>query len=508
MSIDLNKQWPSLLSYYVGIPADGTGTYIENIYKLSKQNKAKLAAKLGLPDTLTVEEEVLVDLSERFAFSYKIACAVMPEDKKPTFDEFITNRTSNQMKLSKRILSYAKTNSDVTMKILLSGLHSTTFRMKLSKELPKVPDARAFVKNADLAEDALSIQDYDYYAAIIQNIYSEIASIKKATYGFSMDMFTMLSAGSSNSFSSCFTVGRFNSKGPLDIALSPLTGVIYNRQGNNVTGRAWVVFDKDFNKFVVMKSYGFIDDDVIKKVCSWLCALLDDKADWSYINGNNEDVYLSLDYKPAGWYLDPIRMFFFSSTSDKTRNIDVHGCVEAPCLLCGKHHTGSTLLCSECTETKLTTCKRCNKLMLKTDRNKMYPLCDNCIEKVTFCPVCGAQMEEGKTCPKCAWNNMCAVCGTKADKPLKWIEGVPVCDSCISLLHKTTCECCGSHGLTYPYRGHALCNTCYQQLSSLPSASISEAQVHINPDALKRFVANNTDLNISWNVSEGDNNGH
>ena len=508
MSIDLNKQWPSLLSYYVGIPADGTSTYIENIYKLSKQNKAKLAAKLGLPDTLTVEEEVLVDLSERFAFSYKIACAVMPEDKKPTFDEFITNRTANQMKLSKRILSYAKTNSGVTTKILLSGLHSTTFRMKLSKELPKVPNAGAFVKNADLAEDALSIQDYDYYAAIIQNIYSEIASIKKATYGFSMDMFTMLSAGSSNSFSSCFTVGRFNSKGPLDIALSPLTGVIYNRQGNNVTGRAWVVFDKDFNKFVVMKSYGFIDDDIIKKVCSWLCALLDDKADWSYINGNNEDVYLSLDYKPAGWYLDPIRMFFFSSTSDKTRNIDVHGCVEAPCLLCGKHHTRSTLLCSECEETKLTTCKRCNKLMLKTDRNKMYPLCDNCIEKVTFCPVCGAQMKEGKTCPKCAWNNMCAVCGTKSDKPLKWIEGIPVCDSCISLLHKTTCECCGSHGLMYPYRGHALCNTCYQQLSSLPSASISEAQVHINPDVLERFVANNTDLNISWNVSEGDNNGH
>lgn len=508
MSIDLNKQWPSLLSYYVGIPADGTGTYIENIYKLSKQNKAKLAAKLGLPDTLTVEEEVLVDLSERFAFSYKIACAVMPEDKKPTFDEFITNRTANQMKLSKRILSYAKTNSGVTTKILLSGLHSTTFRMKLSKELPKVPNAGAFVKNTDLAEDALSINDYDYYAAIIQNIYSEIASIKKATYGFSMDMFTMLSAGSSNSFSSCFTVGRFNSKGPLDIALSPLTGVIYNRQGNNVTGRAWVVFDKDFNKFVVMKSYGFIDDDVIKKVCSWLCALLDDKADWSYINGNNEDVYLSLDYKPAGWYLDPIRMFFFSSTSDKTRNIDVRGCAEAPCLLCGKHHTRSTLLCGECEETRLTTCKRCNKLMLKTGRNKMYPLCDNCIEKVTFCPVCGAQMKEGKTCPKCSWNNMCAICGTKSDKPLQWIEGVPVCDNCISLLHKKTCECCGSHGLMYPYRGHALCNNCYQQLSSLPSSSISEAQVHINPDALKRFVTNNTDINLSWNVSEGGTDEH
>lgn len=65
MSIDLNKQWPSLLSYYVGIPADGTGTYIENIYKLSKQNKANLAAKLGLPDTLTVEEEVSLDLSAR-----------------------------------------------------------------------------------------------------------------------------------------------------------------------------------------------------------------------------------------------------------------------------------------------------------------------------------------------------------------------------------------------------------------------------------------------------------
>lgn len=100
MSIDLSKQWPSLLSYYVGFPADGAGTYIENIYKLSKQNKANLAAKLGLPDTLTVEEEVTVDLNERFAFSYQLVCMVMPKDKQPTFDEFITNRTSNQMKLS------------------------------------------------------------------------------------------------------------------------------------------------------------------------------------------------------------------------------------------------------------------------------------------------------------------------------------------------------------------------------------------------------------------------
>ena len=133
MSIDLSKQWPSLLSYYVGFPADGAGTYIENIYKLSKQNKANLAAKLGLPDTLTVEEEVTVDLNERFAFSYQLVCMVMPKDKQPTFDEFITNRTSNQMKLSKRILSYAKTNSNVTAKILLSGLYSSSFRAKLNK---------------------------------------------------------------------------------------------------------------------------------------------------------------------------------------------------------------------------------------------------------------------------------------------------------------------------------------------------------------------------------------
>lgn len=508
MSIDLSKQWPSLLSYYVGFPADGAGTYIENIYKLSKQNKANLAAKLGLPDTLTVEEEVTVDLNERFAFSYQLVCMVMPKDKQPTFDEFITNRTSNQMKLSKRILSYAKTNSNVTAKILLSGLYSSSFRSKLNKELPKVPDARSFVSNSDCAEAVVITQDYEYYSAIIQNIYSEIASIKKATYGFSMDMFTMLSAGSSSSFSSCFTVGRFNSKGPLDIALCPLTGVIYNRQGKNIIGRAWVVFDIDFNKFIVMKSYGFIDDAIIKKVCGWLCALLDDKADWSYTNGNSEDVYLSLDYRPEGWYIDPVRMFFFSSTSDKIRNIDVRGCVEAPCLLCGKYHTKSTIICSDCEETKLTNCKRCGKQMLKTDSNKLYPLCNNCVEKVTFCPVCGSMMREGKACPKCAWNNMCAICGTKSDKKLQWIEDIPVCEHCISILHKTTCECCGSHGLMYPYRGHALCSNCYQQLSSLPSSTISEAQVHIKASILQNFITSNPDLKISWNVSEGDANEH
>lgn len=504
MSIDLNKQWPSLLSYYTGFPADGAGTYVENIYKLSRQNKEKLAAKLGLPDSMTVEEEVTVDMQNRFMFSYSLVCLVMPEDKRPTFEEFIKNRTSDNAKLSKRVLAYAKTKPDILSKVLVSGLYSSSFMNKLTKELPKVPEARSFVQTSSTEDALVSSKDFDYYSAIIQNIYSEIASVKLATYGFSTDMFTMLSAGSSSSFSSCFTIGRFNSKGPLNIALCPLTGVIYSKQGKNITGRAWVVFDKDYNKFIVMKPYGFIDNTIIQKVCSWLCVLLDGNVDWSYTNGDSTDIYVSLDYKPEGWYIDPIRWFFFSSESDKVRNVDVCGCVEAPCLLCGKNHASSTILCRECEDTRLTNCKKCGRVMFRTSDNKLYPLCSNCVEKVTTCPVCGSVMHEGQTCPKCAWNNMCALCGTKSDKTLQWIEGVPVCDHCVSTLHKTTCECCGVHGLMYPHRGHALCSNCYQQLSAFTAGTTATASILINRDALRNFVTNNPDLNLAWDSSEGE----
>lgn len=500
MSIDLNKQWPAVTSTYTGIKSDGSNTKIPQILDLCRRNKMYLAKMMHIEDTLTVEQEITVDVKKKFSHVLQALLSTIPKDKNITEQELLNNKIESAagMKASKLLLRWAKENDSYITKWCMTVICSCMYRNHLYEELPKLPNYAEYV-NGD------TFRIYDFYSTFIQNFFSELAAVQKTLYGFSIEPILMLQAGSSSTFKSCFSVGRFNSKGPLNIALNPFTGVIYNRTANNVTGRAWVLFDQDLQKFVIMKSYGFIDDVTIHKVGSWLCAMLDNKSQWSYTTGSENDVYITLDYTPEGWYIDPVKFFYFSEKSDKVRNIVISGAVDAPCIICG-NSTGnsSTLMCRDCMENAFVVCKKCGKTMLKSKDMRTYPLCDHCIQKTTTCPVCGTIVPEGKECHKCAWNHTCSLCGKKHPRPLKWINDVPVCETCISLMHKDTCECCGSVGMVYPYNGHAVCSACYRQLSYYTNQIVSRTQTYLDYDTIKKFVEANPDcgLTISTNRDE------
>lgn len=494
MSIDLNKQWPAVVREYVGVNTDGSNTSIAKIIDIAKTNKALLASKLGLSGTDTVEQTVSVNLQEKFKHSVNIIRSVFPKEIQPSTEEILSNKDKTGAKISRLALSHAAKNSAEIMKLMFKMSMSGAYSENVKTELPKLPKITSYLEGMKDVHPVLKEQEF--FAAIVQNFYSEIAAVQNATYGFSIDPFHILAAGSSSSFSSCFTVGRFNSKGPLNIALSPYSGVIYNKMGNEITGRAWVIFDKNFKKFCIMKSYGFINHETIHQVGSWICIMLDSKDQWSFVKGSDDDVYLTLDYQPDGWYVDPIGFFYYANSSDKIRHIAITGCIDAPCIICGKSHYSSTLVCSDCLEKAFTTCRKCGKSMLVDKSLKTYPLCDNCIKKVTTCPVCGTLVPDGKECPKCAWDHTCGLCGKKHEQKLTWYEGIPVCKDCINAMHKRTCECCGDTGMMYPFKGHAVCSNCYKQLTFYSDGVVYSRGTYVNKDNIFNFVRNHPDCGL------------
>ena len=80
MSIDLNKQWPAVTSTYTGIKSDGSNTKIPQILDLCRRNKMYLAKMMHIEDTLTVEQEITVDVKKKFSHVLQALLSTIPKD--------------------------------------------------------------------------------------------------------------------------------------------------------------------------------------------------------------------------------------------------------------------------------------------------------------------------------------------------------------------------------------------------------------------------------------------
>ena len=505
MPIDLNKQWPAIMNYIDGIKPDGSNTYIPAFIRMCNENKKPLAKALGFEDgILTVEEQLQTDIKNRFPYSLNIIRSVLKEtdEYKPTDEEIFNNKIEKTgAKLSRWLLALVNKEPD---RLLTFSFNIGTSSSYLVHELKNMPSVGKYVKG-----NLAAVMEYTplvHFEAFIQNFYSEIASLTKATYGFSIDPFVILRAASSDKFTSCFSPKNFNGRGPLHIALHPNTGVVYTTANNVVSGRAWILFDKDMAKFCVMKSYGFMSEELVQKICISICQALDEKSVWSK---SKKAVDIFMHPVPEGWYIDPVHALYFSDKSNRSSSIHLGTAGRAMCLLCGATKCGySSLICDECAAKLLIRCNKCGNNILKSANNMRYPLCSKCVGKVAVCPVCGAVMEEGKPCPHCAWDNWCSLCGVQQDKTLKRYNGQPVCDKCADLLTAAKCECCGTTGFTYPYKGKALCLDCMSSIDvMLTSASHVYDQTKCVPyisQRMKQFLRDNPDISIEVKDEQED----
>lgn len=460
--MNLKEDFPMLATHIANIPNDGKGTALALLPRISATSKILLNTRLQFNGTM--EEVLSADPASKFKETFGLLKYLLPEDAYSVatadgYDGFLHNTDKRSgARLSKLMSKTIQSGNLVKLYdvALAGGINVDGIRSELSK----LPSPRACETYSSWLEK------------VVQNFFSELALITSQVYGISTNVWSFLNAATSVHYSSCFSLNGCNSRGPLHIALNPYTAVIYCRAKTGITGRAWVLFDKSFEKFAIMRSYGFISSDIITKLCTWICHQLNPKVKWYY----STDTYSSsggnvlVGGQLLGWYIDPVKCIY-STERNASTSIILDNPVSAPCILCGRDHRTSDAICPACMSEHVVRCTRCGKRMFVQEKNGsgVY-LCEECITKKITCPTCGTLMLEGGQCPKCSWEHVCSICGTPhTDKTkLMWVNNYPICKTCADILLKGTCDSCGHTGLTYPYKQFSLCKTCFDIIAGLP----------------------------------------
>lgn len=446
--MDLQKEWPGLSAFIVGVPNDGSGTALQKFIDLNKTQKKKLNEALHLPEGEHEEKLSLAPLARlKNSTGLLKGLAHILLKYELTDEEILNNHLTDGPKLSKKICNAVFT-ADTLQKI--ANVECEPY----GDELPKLSTSRKSI---------------EFIPLFIQNYFSELATYTSGVTGFSTKFLTMMAAATSQNYTSCYSLTGCNSRGSVVYATMPNSGVVYFKKDGQITGRAWIVFNQDCTMFVVFRPYGFLSGDSIERVCTWICASLG--GEWA----STTDVYdleSNLDYSSlvfvnaAGVYKDPVQIAYTKKT--------VHGAQAifftertAPntCLICGNSIlTGrSTAVCDKCFNR---TCKKCGKMFFSTDPNQKF--CDTCKGVKGKCIECGEALVDG-VCPKCGWAERCFLCGTPGEDFVN-VDGYNVCKDCVAKLMSTTCDRCKKDEELYVYGEFKVCSSCYLLLyrNSIP----------------------------------------
>lgn len=481
MSIDLQQQCPGIFNKILGINKDGSNTAIPELYAESKENKKDLATKLGLLDEYKVEcLESTFDIS-KYPKCLELVGLLVKEDITPS--DVCKNKTPSGAKIS-RIVCKCEPKDIPSALRLMSALGSALEELNIDYS------ADDFIGSVDSLKKVVSEFAAKFWEVIAAE--SEIIS------GFSLDFLDILNAANSTSFTSCFSAEGSNSAGPLQVARYPLSGVIYVRQSNNnITGRCWVVFNKDCSAFSVLRRYGNLTSGMMHTLSKWICSKLDPAGNWVR---NSSRWRLSVGPNLYGWYEDPIEGMYINLNSKRkiTPNPTITMPDRVKCLSCGSELAFGTsgMLCATCRkatpprvrvvpasgrtlEGYFVECGSCEQWYI-TDKPVLR--CPKCMTGQVLCKRCGKKFARSDIqfnilasseirsslmstnrerdrytdlCPECQKEYPCATCGAPVGD-----SGYPVCGSCLELFSKGVCEMCGETEQTYPASGHALCSGC------------------------------------------------
>lgn len=458
--MNLKEVYPDLYRYIENFPADGKGTAFPMLVKLSEQNKSDINARLGLEDgTIYIPVETK-KITETKATAIKALTYFLPDEIKKEcmqndYKALIENRLSDGRRVSKILLKYLNSTENLNINGVFY-MYRQEVQAQLSAELPMF--------NSTNLRHLQSIEMFrEIMQTFVQNFYSSIAVDKQKISGFSTELFTMLSAATTTAFTSCFSLGGCNSRGPYMMAIHPRTGVVFIKTNNRITGRAWMNFSKDMSVFQVMRPYGFISDRAILNVIRWLTYQIAPNDEWEYVKDRGRTHLAS---SAPGWWLDPVYISVINRTVQSDRNVRygvrVMHSVQSPCLICGKIHEYNEAICGDCAKKHLAKCSVCKKVVyVETKSSSDVVLCSECTTKRKLCPICGTVLVND-ICPQCSWHNVCFTCGeTKSD--IRFYNGYPICGDCRKLLIDGKCEVCGKTTTTYVYKGHAYCYEHYVQ---------------------------------------------
>ena len=442
--IDLKLQCPELLQQISGFPVDGTGTALPAILEETNILQKTLRAKLGLADgETTFEQSVSVNFESTFKESSNLIVSLIDSKDREGMKLF-DNTLASGMKITRAISRQVATNAyigSLGQAILSRDAESLGYALK--KELPKFNPKDGII---GILRDPM---------LLVQNFYSEVKAMQNKSVGFTIDPLMFIRGCNSPNYSSCYTINRsYNSAAPISLGLSGYAGMIYSRDGNSVIGRCWVVFSPDFKSFCVMKSYGFLPDDVIDTVCGWLCTLLDNSATWLC---SKVDAELRTSRNYTGVYGDPV----YKAYSCSNEFVPFLPTPMSTCIICGKKHYRSVIMCDEC-YSLLSKCAICGNFMFK-DPNHRIQLCSSCLKKKEVCPDCGSIIDAGTTCHCKNKENKCTFCDETA---IITMNGISLCSSCAEILSThNKCEVCGTEGAMYPYKKHTLCQSCFARVT-------------------------------------------
>lgn len=460
--LNLKEQCPELLKQLNGFPNDGDGTHLEEIYNESKFWQTTLRTALGWEDDVTefcVNPELNIEVD--FEFSLSLIKSLLSEKDA----EYITNnisavfdnRLESGIKISKEISKRITSKEYVTRfasELLKFSSDENKFLRTLQTELSKFPKTITI------------LQMLNDPSVFVQNFFSEIASTKNKTYGFTIDMFMFLRGCNSEAYTSCYTISRmYNSSAPISYANSGKVGMIFSKDDKQILGRCWVIFAPDFKAFSILKPYGFLSENIISYVASGICYYLDRDSKWYRIQRKDFDGdSLNVLMPNTGIYGDPLWLGYSTKTEVKKGNhvvlvpkdIDSR---ESMCVTCGKRIPTTTILCNECAEMHIRKCKKCGTVIYKpSNSNVVY--CDTCAANFYTCPNCGQYVPNGEICSCQTAKTECEICGKSTDI----IEAGThfLCQECASILcdPNQTCSSCGAIGPVYPHKGELLCKSC------------------------------------------------
>jgi len=265
-------------------------------------------------------------------------------------------------KMSKILLDCAKNRLDFAEEFSL-------FDKDLCTELPRLP-----------------LHGKTDIPLIVQNFYSELASLKKekTTLQLSINPIDILNA-STGHVHSCNELGGIAQSAPLSAAMS--TRIIIVRMVSSsglLLGRCYMSFSENFKSILVQPIYGMMGHTNVEDALAWLRASIDVKVRTCA----DEKWHYSRDIGPA-----PTEIFAESATSNFYTDapyLAMHlGTIQdsipamivgsSYCTLCGKETPD--LVCKKCEEAHFTRCEYCNKFIVKSTEK----VCPTCAQNMRIC---------------------------------------------------------------------------------------------------------------------------
>ena len=446
---DLKIQCPELLHQLPGFPNEGTGTALEDIISSIKKNQRSIKTKLGFTDEEdTLEQSVQVNLLSSLPVTFKLIEALIPPEERETADIF-DNKLKSGMKITRAVQRRVASGAHVLDLLSVLTAERVIEQDILRKELPKLPISNGL----DILLNPM---------VLVQNFYSEVASLRGKSVGITFNPLMFIRGTNASTYRSCYTISQhYNSAAPITLGLSGYAAMIYNRSADAILGRCWVIFNPQYTSFFVLKSYGFLANETIDTVCGWLCTLLNPEASWLVKHNPHADMHVSI--SDQGVYGDPItRVYSCDNNNGSITNfMPLISIPPSRCILCGKIHASSRIICDHCWDRYISRCNRCGHFMFRDAEHKIQ-LCPSCLKTKKICPDCGSIYDADKEC-KCKIKvPVCTFCGKPS---IVSLHGISLCEECAKVIHtEDTCHACGGKGLMYPYKGKPVCQTCFTYL--------------------------------------------